>query len=427
MKPFIKLLIPLALNLTYLMFIIWLGYRVWIDGFPILETVALIFLLWNWPRVLRAFSGYSVKEDRRPIDLAYQNAAIQQITPDFIFEVLCNPGVIQVIKNDLLKTGQIGYQEMWRLGLITPDLDWFDPNSDPAALKERTAKFVSDRNYRYKWTEQIPLKRAAVLFNRTSFNVQANSLFVSGGAIRPTISASPGWSYGLSTKLNRGESIDIRNLQLTDYSATTTHRSRSLPEFLREDGFPLKPYYPDGDPLTADRGGTIVLDKGSLKVIYPSYLVQRRLIDDEGNLVDLGMDENFDNGVLVEVKMRPSVSRRLIQMVARQGYTPVVRYRSVPYASDFMLPVLDTPMSASGWADLYVDTCGKAKLFIAKDNTEAQWVEMMEKLRQLFFEQLARKDYHLLGLTKDRALMNEYLWRKQSILSEYFILQDWVW
>jgi len=54
---------------------------------------------------------------------------------------------------------------------------------------------------------------------------------------------------------------------------------------------------------------------------------------------------------------------------------------AIPNASNFMLPILDTPMSDSSWADLFIDTRGKAKLFIAKEKTLEEWKEMMERLR----------------------------------------------
>jgi len=82
-------------------------------------------------------------------------------------------------------------------------------------------------------------------------------------------------------------------------------------------------------------------------------------------------------------------------------------------------------MSTSGWAELFIDTRGKAKLFITKEKTLAEWYEMMNRLRQLFYSELARKDYHLLGLTKDKAHLNEYLAKKQEILKDYYIIQDW--
>jgi hypothetical protein len=112
--------------------------------------------------------------------------------------------------------------------------------------------------------------------------------------------------------------------------------------------------------------------------------------------------------------------------VKAKGYIPVVRYRSVPYASDFFFPILDTALSDSGWADLYIDTRGRGRLFIARQKTLDEWYEMMRRLRELLFSELARKDCHLLGLTQDKAHLNEYMAKKQGILADYYIIQDWV-
>jgi hypothetical protein len=199
-----------------------------------------------------------------------------------------------------------------------------------------------------------------------------------------------------------------------------------LSKFLQEDGFPLKEHYLDGDPLTTERGGTIIFDKQKTKIVYSDYFVQRRLIDDEGNLVYLGLDENFSYSSTWDgVSVIPSISKKLYKCVEYNEYVPIVRFRSFPYASNFMLPILDTPMSESGWADLFIDTRGKAKLYIAKDKSLNEWYEMMEKLRQLFFEELTKKSYHLLGLTKDQMHLHEYFSKKQKILVDYFIIQDW--
>jgi hypothetical protein len=233
------------------------------------------------------------------------------------------------------------------------------------------------------------------------------------------------WSYELATVLNRGEFINIRNIMVEGDDKYSRHQSGFLSGFLQEDGFPLKGSYTDGDPLTTDRGGTIVLDKGNAIVIYPHYFVQRRIIDNEGTLVDLGMDENDSRGSTFNVEMRPSVSQLLIKRVSTRGYVPIVRYRSFPYASDFMLPILDTPLSASGWADLRIDTRGKAKLFIAKEKTEAEWHELLNGLKQLFNYELSRKGYHLLALTKDKIQLNQYFLKKQRLLEDYFIFYDW--
>ena len=212
---------------------------------------------------------------------------------------------------------------------------------------------------------------------------------------------------------------------MKDRPTLTENRSQLLPKFLQEEGFPLKQTYTEGDPLSAERGGVIVIDKGKILVTYPRYFVQRSLIDDEGSLVNLGMDESFSPVTMFEVKMRPSVLGLLIKSVDSKGYIPLLRYRSCPYPSEFILPILDTPLSANGWADLFIDPTGRARLFIAKEKTEAEWVEMMGKLRQLFYAELARKNYHFLAFTKDKTHLSNYLHKKQQILKDYYIFQEW--
>ncbi len=141
--------------------------------------------------------------------------------------------------------------------------------------------------------------------------------------------------------------------------------------------------------------------------------------------MDLGIDENFDGNLFFEIRLQPSVSKLLIKRTSSNGYLPIVRYRSIPYASDFLFPILDTPISANGWADLIIDTRGRSKLFISKENTDLEWIEMMNRLKQLFYNELAKKNDHLLGLTKDGSHLNQYLLNKQKILEDYFIIQEW--
>ena len=64
-------------------------------------------------------------------------------------------------------------------------------------------------------------------------------------------------------------------------------------------------------------------------------------------------------------------------------------------------------------------------MFIAKDKTRAEWVEMMNKLKQLFFDELAKNHHHILGFTKDRNHLSSYLFKKMTILEGYYIIQDW--
>jgi hypothetical protein len=407
MKPNFRFFYVLVLNLIYLSVMLWLGYSILTGKFPIWGIFLLIAMALRLPQIVTAYSRYATEDDHFSINLGLKPAPNQSVTPGLIAEILQDPKVIQVIHNDLRKTGQIGYREEWRLGLVTPDQDFLKP---PAYS-------------RLDFINHLPLTRTAVLHSTDYFN--NDNIAITNGLRKPLGSAK--WSYGLSTKLNRGEFITIRDIQTEEGPKLEGARSRSLPEFLQEDGFPLKESYADGDPLTTDRSGTIVMDKGNVLVIYPRYFVQRRLIDDEGNLVNLGIDENFSDNLMFEVKLQPAVSRLLIKRVSSQGYRPIIRFWSFPCASDFMLSLLDTPMSDSGWADLFIDTRGKAKLFISKDKTLAEWYELMNRLKQLLHSELARVDYHLLGLTKDKAHLNEYLMKKQAILEDYYVIMDWKW
>jgi hypothetical protein len=401
-------------------------YNIWVGKFSVLLGLAFIVVALVFIR-----KPIKLVRDNRPVHAEFSLVVPQldrirsSVTPEFIAEILSEDSVINIIKTDLEKTRQIGYKEQWRLGLLTPDIDTYDLSYNLLSRRERLSKFpdpVTMRNL----ADEIPIKRAAILNPTTYFRVQPNRIMITHGTVKPMIQQYPGWTYRLIGEAPSHGYRSIRDLKIDTDSPSARNRNRSLPRFLQEDGFPLKEYYPDGDPLTTERGGTIIVDGEDIRVIYPNYFVQRRLIDDLGNLVYLGLDENFGysstwNGVSVV----PSISKKLYRCVTYNEYIPMVRFRSFPYASDFMLPILDTPMSESGWSDLFVDTRGKARLYIAKEKTLNEWYEMMERLRQLFFGELAKKGYHLLGLTKDEMHLHEYLSKKQRILEDYFIIQDW--
>jgi hypothetical protein len=334
MKINLRLIYVVVLNLFYLGFMIYWICAIWTRNVPWYFSFLVMAMFFRLPTMVTAYSRYLEEPDNFSLDLAIQPVTNQKVTPEFIAEILRNENVIQVIRNDLRKTGQIGYREEWRLGLIKPSQDLLSPC----------------------------LIRTAIL--HSAEYIKPNNIAITHGEIRPL--GFDKWTYGVSTQLSQGELIHFRSIRLADDSRFCAH-SLSFPEFLRENGFPLKASYPDGDPLSTDRVGTIVLDRGKVIVIYPHYFVQRRLIDDEGNILDLGIDEDLYRRPTFSVKLVPSVSSLLIRRVSSKGYIPVVRYHSVPYASDTMLPLLDTPMSANGWADLYIDTRGKGKLFIAKE------------------------------------------------------------
>jgi hypothetical protein len=334
------------------------------------------------------------------VNLALWRPHDRRITPEYIQEVLSEECVINAIKNDLRHVKEIGGRERWRLGLITPGHDVIDPS-----------------------ITHLSLMRAAVLRGSTAFNSYSNDIQISQPASAQVAQGYQGMhSYPLEAKLAEREIIRIRDLHVTG----SGEKNPCLPELLRQEGFPIKESYLDGDPLTTERGGTIVIDKDALKIIYPDYFVQRSLMDDQGNLLYMGLDENFGpDSSWNRLDLIPSISERLYKSVEYHGYIPIVRYRSFPCNSEFMLPILDTPLSDSRWADLFINPRGRAKLFIAREKTLDQWYALMESLRQLFFRELARKGNRLLAFTKDEYHMHEYFCKKQAILDDYFITLDW--
>jgi|LGVF01.1.fsa_nt_gb hypothetical protein len=326
--------------------------------------------------------------------------------PKLLEEVLNDEDFKTVIRNDVRKTHLIDYKQTWKFGVITPDIDI-------VALRKGDVHFSGIlEEARHFW--QIPLKKTAILYNPTFLGTFQN-IAITGGDVKPPIPVYPLWTRTLDTIIKKGESIPIRDIKV---------KGISLPRFLKMQGFHLKESYEDGDPLTTERGGIIVDDRGTPTIFRPSYFVQRRLIDDEGNLIYLGLDESKDKRTDFAVEMLPSVATKLLGEVRNRGYKPILRYRSFPYESDTMLPVIDTPISSSEWSDLVIDPRGKARLFIAEDKELDEWQEMMSKLQELFIEAVARKEYHLLGLTKDKAYLNEYLSKKEAILQDCFIIED---
>jgi hypothetical protein len=397
--------------------IVYVGYKVFagIWSWPV-GTIALLGMVWLIRKPLsQAWKSRPVAvRSSKNLHLVFPST--ESVTLEYIAGLIASDSVMKAINADLVRTDRIGHKEPWSLCLITSGQDRFDPRVFALRRQEALKGWMTDRALRTNLMERVPVERVATLHSATWFGYRANNVLITAArSLR---------SHSLSAKTKAGEFTRIRDLQIHPVSAGP--KSTALPQFLRESGFPLRHAYPDGDPLTTERGGTIVGGGGEVIVIYPKYFVQRRVIDDDGALVYLGLNEEHEDVTQLGIQLRPSTSALLLKCASYHGYTPIVRYRSFPYASDHLLPLLDTPISDSGWADLFIDTRGRAKLFVAKDRTLPQWCEMLEELRQLLYAELARKDYHLLGLTRDPTHLNEYMVKKQAILAMYYHTEDFV-
>jgi hypothetical protein len=395
--------------------IVYAGYKTFTStwSWP-LGTVAILVSVWLIRKPLSRVKQNKPVAVRFSKDLHLAFPSAESATPEYIASLLDSDSVLNAINGDLVRTDQIGHKETWSLYLIKFGQDRFDPGVFGLGHRETLKRTLADRSFRSNIMERVPVKRAAMLYSPTWFKYRLNNVLITADHTM--------MNHGLSTKTKAGEFTRIRELKV--HPASARGKSTDLPQFLRESGFPLKQAYSDADPLTTERGGTIVSDGGRLIVIYPKYFTQRRVIDDDGELVYLGLNEDIEYGAKLGIEMRPSISALLFKCVSYHGYVPIVRYRSFPYASDFMLPLLDTPMSANGWADLFIDPRGRAKLFVAKERTLAQWYQMLDELRQLLYSELAKKDHHLLGLTSDSTHLNEYLVKKQAILAKHYHIGD---
>jgi hypothetical protein len=381
-----------------------------------LGTAAILVSVWLIRKPLSRVKQSKPVPVRFSKDLHLAFPSAESVTPEYVAALLASDHVQKTINADLVRTDQIGHKETWSLCLIASGQDSFDPGIFELGRQETLKRTLAERSFRSNIMGRVPVKREAMLYSPTWFKYRLNSVLLAADHSMK--------SYGLGTKTKAGEFTRIRELEV--HPASAQGKSTDLPQFLRESGFPLKQAYSDADPLTAERGGTIVSDGGRVIAIYPKYFAQRRVIDDDGQLLYLGLNEDVEYGTKFGIEMRPSTSALLFKCVSYHGYVPIVRYRSFPYASDFMLPLLDTPMSANGWADLFIDTRGRAKLFVARERTLAQWHQMLGELRQLLYSELAKKDYRLLGLTRDPTHLNEYLAKKQAILAKHYCIDDFV-
>ncbi len=339
-----------------------------------------------------------------------------------IERLLSESSVRREIAQDMARVGVVDYKEQWKLGVIRSGEDRvilipgeFD---EGMGLLERANRL-----------QQIPLKRTALLYPTVMFG-KRDGLNVTGGGVKQIY---PVWLYALERKPEKGGSMPISDITISpgalfrrnipELQASLGHRPQGMPipEFLKRQGFSLKESYEDGNPFHLERGGIITPDG---MVHHPDFFLQRSLIDDEGNLICLGHDE--EAATMDTVKMQPAFYKRLAQQGFRtNGPFPfLIRYRSHPVCDETMLPILDVPMSASNWSELVVNPQGKARLFTAKDNSDKQWAEMMSRLQQLLIVEMRKKQNRLLALTKDGAHLQEYLQQKETILSDYFEIRD---
>ena len=336
--------------------------------------------------------------------------------------LLAESRIRAAIAEDMRRGDVVDYKEQWKLAVIKPDED---------RVIFQAGEFDEGMGMLEKANRlgQMPLKHTAVLYPGSIIGKQ-ESLAIKGGGVKRIY---PVWSYTLDNKPRKGRSMKIEDITIAamalfrkgipELQTSLSHRQSGMPipEFMKKMGFPLQESYEDGDPLNFERGGIITPDG---EVYHPEFFNQRSIIDDEGNLIVLGHDE----GAATEdtLKMQPAFYKRLAQQGFRtNGPFPfLIRYRSHPVCDETMLPILDVPMSAPNWSELVINPKGEARLFTARNVGDEGWQEIMNRLRDLFIDEMRKKRNRLLAFTKDESHLNEYLSKKETILKDYFVIQD---
>jgi hypothetical protein len=187
--------------------------------------------------------------------------------------------------------------------------------------------------------------------------------------------------------------------------------------FLRHQGFPLRERYQEETPFALIRSGLVTGDETVHRV---AHIEQRVLIDDRGDLVHLGLLKSSRGGAR-DVLLTPSTFPALFKSDLQR---PVLRYLTVPVASESLLGLIDIPIGVHGWADLLIDPRGRARLLVARDRTSEDWQELADRLLRVFVDAMRAKGNRLLALVQDPEALSGYVVRKEKILDDYFTLVD---
>lgn len=336
---------------------------------------------------------------------------------DYVNEMLELEAVRDAIQEDLSRTALLGYKETWKLGLITPETDWVFMGTDIQPIPPGMSKIKAAMRL-----VEVQTSMMALLFPARLFGGKGNALQVNLGDMSSALQNT----YPLVQSPGKRDLMPIDEITARSpaYRPGWKDSVSGVPvrQILRHLGFPLKTEYRDGNPLAVKRVGLV----DSQGIVHrPAYFFQRSLIDDEGNLLYLGLDDT--KAILAAMpKLRPVEHVSAIGKVLRRISLapPIVRYCTFPFASETLLPLVDTPPTLPGWADLVISPSGRGRLFIAMDKDPFEWQQMMNLLKELLIDTLKSVEFRLLSLTKNADLQDEYLTKKESILRECFLIKE---
>jgi hypothetical protein len=315
---------------------------------------------------------------------------------DQIRELLNIPLVREALKEDFNRLGKIRDKEEWRLGVILPGHDLVG-----------------------RFSFLTPSKRA-VIFPKSVIGHPA-CIAVSGSTsfyMRP-IRLPPPPRCG-------EERYSLQQIKVLD----PYHGPVLLPQFLQEEYFPIEPSKLSQQFITT-ASGVIVRTPEGLKVFHPQFFIQRVLIDDEGEVIWLGLDYGQDPASKFSVWMHPTLdmlTKLLTKLYQEVGgvpwhYEPLVWYHTslLPFAG-MELPLLDVPPLGHTLVEVFVAPNGRCRLLIPRQG--ADFKTLVRYLEEHWEKTLSDCGGHLLCLTKDKDKLREYLNRKLEIISEYYLYED---
>ena len=327
-----------------------------------------------------------------------------------ILEILALDSIREAIANDLKNIGKIAPNEVWKLGTIKPGKDkiW---------------------KPEYAGSYFVP-SRMAMLNPRPQSRFLHNTITIATETTQWTRSTA----YDFKIVHKENNLVSIRDDVVINNNKLSLFLMRRrvgefvpLPQFLRDKGFPVgeKGIQKD-DPFSTVANGVIVQrTQGNMSVIHPKLLAQRTLIDDEGKIIYLGIDEEtVPRKTIFVIRMRAAEFENFHQLFSHQRYKPILWYHSFPTVSDRMLAIWDAPLTSNLLSELVIDPRGKAKLFIPKE--KANWQEFMNSLLRLWLTIFASKGNELLAFFKDKDCLNDYLEKKEKILRAYYLIEDFM-
>jgi len=310
---------------------------------------------------------------------------------------------VKQLNRDIQTLGRIRRKEEWRLGLISAG---HDKISRLGILQ--------------------PTKRAVVFPKATFGRPDRIGVFAGGAAL---------FTCQIMFPKEPGDLFNSDTFPLTAIKIKASgHGYRPIPlsQFLTEEGFPvlragkggsLHPYF-----STLASGVVFETPTGDFRAFRAPFFTQRVLIDDEGNVIWLGLDDGEDWRPMFFVPMRPANHNELFKVAySKWSKEPALWYYTspVPFDTGQNLPILDVPTTIEPLSTMVIDPfdpCLQSKLFVPRKDVNLE--DMMQRANQLWKGTIAKCDGHLLRLTRDRERLLDYLKRKEELLGQYYLIEE---